>query len=58
VKLQVALDGDIESSLPIMQAVQAYIDIAEIDTPLIYQEGVMAARRLRRHYQTCSRSGR
>jgi 3-hexulose-6-phosphate synthase len=46
-KLQLALDGDIESSLTIMRATYQYVDIAEIGTPLVYREGVAAVRRLR-----------
>lgn len=46
-KLQLALDGDFEASLAILRAVRPYIDIAEIGTPLIFREGIAAARRLR-----------
>jgi 3-hexulose-6-phosphate synthase len=46
-KLQLALDGDIDSSITILQAVRPYIDIAEIGTPLVYREGIGVARRLR-----------
>jgi len=41
-KLQVALDGDLESSLSILRVIRPYIDIAEIGTPLIFREGLRA----------------
>ncbi len=47
IKLQLALDGDLDSSLGLVQAVRPYIDIAEIGTPLVYREGIVAAQRLR-----------
>jgi 3-hexulose-6-phosphate synthase len=46
-KLQLALDGDMDSSLAILNAVRQYIDIAEIGTPLIYREGIGAAKQVR-----------
>ncbi len=46
-KLQVALDGDWAHSLDVLHAVRPYIDIAEIGTPLVFREGMAAARRLR-----------
>jgi 3-hexulose-6-phosphate synthase len=46
-KLQLALDGEIESSFTILQATRQYIDIAEIGTPLVYREGIGVAIRLR-----------
>ncbi len=46
-RLQIALDGDLESSLKVLHAVQPYVGIAEIGTPLILEEGMAAARRLR-----------
>jgi len=46
-KLQVALDGDWAHSLDVLRAVRPYIDIAEIGTPLVFREGMAAARRLR-----------
>ena len=46
-KLQIALDGDIDQGLAVLQAVRPYVDIAEIGTPLIFREGLGAARRLR-----------
>jgi 3-hexulose-6-phosphate synthase len=49
-KLQVALDGDLHHSLAILQSVRPYIDIAEIGTPLIYREGMAAARQLRQAF--------
>ena len=47
-KLQLALDGDLQSSIAVLDATKTYIDIAEIGTPLIYREGVWAVRELRR----------
>jgi 3-hexulose-6-phosphate synthase len=49
-KLQLALDGDLDSSLATLRVVRPYVDIAEIGTPLIYQEGIGAARRLRSEF--------
>lgn len=46
-KLQLALDTDLPTSLSILQEVRPYIDIAEIGTPLIYREGMAAAKRIR-----------
>ena len=46
-KLQVALDGSYDHSFAILQAVRPHIDIAEIGTPLIFQEGLAAVRRIR-----------
>jgi len=46
-KLQVALDGDLAGALAVLKAVEPYVDIAEIGTPLIYREGMHAARRIR-----------
>lgn len=47
VRLQLALDGNLERSLQVLQVVRPYIDIAEIGTPLVYREGIAAAQRLR-----------
>ena len=49
-KLQVALDGDLDSSVAVLRAVRGVIDIAEIGTPLIIREGLRAARVLRREF--------
>jgi 3-hexulose-6-phosphate synthase len=49
-QLQLALDGDLSSSLAVLAAVRPYIDIAEIGTPLIYREGVAAVKMLRAAY--------
>ncbi len=46
-RLQLALDGDIDHSFAVLQAARPYIDIAEIGTPLVYREGIAAVRRLR-----------
>lgn len=46
-KLQLALDGDFRESMEVLTRVRPYIDIAEIGTPLIFREGLAAARRLR-----------
>ena len=49
-QLQLALDGDLSSSLAVLSQARPYIDIAEIGTPLIYREGVAAVRALRAAY--------
>lgn len=49
-KLQVALDGDLESAFAILAEVHPYIHIAEIGTPLIYREGMRAVRQIRDTY--------
>src|SRR5712691_7562686 len=49
-KLQLALDGELEPSLRILRAAHAHIDIAEIGTPLVYREGVAAVRRFRAEF--------
>ncbi|HJW82704.1 MAG TPA: 3-hexulose-6-phosphate synthase [Anaerolineae bacterium] len=49
-KLQIALDGGFDPSLAILRAVRPYIDIAEVGTPLIFQEGLSAVRRIRQAY--------
>jgi 3-hexulose-6-phosphate synthase len=49
-KLQVALDGELQPSLAILRAVAPYVGIAEIGTPLIYREGMHAVRVLRQHF--------
>ena len=41
-RLQVALDGDLEGSRSILQKIRPYIDIAEVGTPLIFREGLRA----------------
>lgn len=46
-KLQLALDGDLNSSIEVLHAVHSYIDIAEIGTPLIIREGMHAVARIR-----------
>ena len=49
-KLQIALDGDLPSTLTILSQVYPFIDIAEIGTPLIYREGIHAIRQIRAVY--------
>ncbi len=49
-KLQLALDGTLDQSLAVLRGVRPYIDIAEIGTPLILQEGMAAVRRVRQSY--------
>lgn len=46
-KLQLALDGGLRPSLDVLRAAAESIDIAEIGTPLIYREGMLAVRELR-----------
>jgi 3-hexulose-6-phosphate synthase len=45
-----ALDGPLGDSLAILRSVQAYIDIIEVGTPLIYREGMSAVRQIRQAY--------
>jgi 3-hexulose-6-phosphate synthase len=49
-KLQLALDGPLQSSLRILAMVRPYIDIAEIGTPLLYRQGIAAAHRFRQAF--------
>ena len=49
-KLQLALDGDLASALEILAEVHAFVDIAEIGTPLVFREGMNAVRRIRSEY--------
>jgi 3-hexulose-6-phosphate synthase len=44
-QLQIALDTPLNISLSILQKVRPFIDIAEIGTPQIFQEGIRAARK-------------
>jgi 3-hexulose-6-phosphate synthase len=46
-KLQLALDGNLQQGLAALEAAAPYIDIAEIGTPLIFREGVRAVREVR-----------
>ena len=53
-KLQLALDGDMSSTLEILEKVHPFIDIAEIGTPLVFREGMRAVRQVRAAYpQLC-----
>ena len=49
-KLQVALDSDFDSSLSILEQIHAYVDIAEVGTPLIYREGMRVVHAIRELY--------
>ena len=49
-RLQIALDGDLASSLAVLRAVRPSIDIAEIGTPLVLREGIAAARKIRAEF--------
>lgn len=50
-KLQIALDDvTLEEGLALVSKVQAQIDIIEIGTPLIYQEGMRAVRLFRKRF--------
>ncbi|GAB4544730.1 MAG: 3-hexulose-6-phosphate synthase [Anaerolineae bacterium] len=49
-RLQLALDGTLERSLQVLAAARPYIDIAELGTPLIYREGISAAKQVRALY--------
>ncbi len=47
-KLQLALDGELNDALAILESVDPYIDIAEVGTPLVFREGAAALRQIRR----------
>lgn len=49
-KLQLALDGPLEESLRVLRAAHAWVDVAELGTPLLLREGVGAIRRLRAEF--------
>jgi 3-hexulose-6-phosphate synthase len=49
-KLQLALDGSLDSSLELLEGVHPYIHIAEVGTPLIFREGIAAIREVCRRY--------
>jgi 3-hexulose-6-phosphate synthase len=49
-KLQLALDGNLQDSLAILEVVSTMIDIAEMGTPLIFHEGMNAARKIRERF--------
>ena len=49
-RLQVALDGTLADSLTVLEAVQPYVELAEIGTPLILREGVRAIKTIRQAY--------
>lgn len=52
--LQLALDGEMASTLFILEKAHPYIDIAEIGTPLVFREGMRAIRQVRAAYpQLC-----
>ncbi len=51
-KLQLALDGNLQDSLAILEAVSGIVDVAEIGTPLIYREGMNAVRKIRERFPT------
>jgi 3-hexulose-6-phosphate synthase len=46
-RLQLALDGSFPDSLAVLTRAKTYVDIAEIGTPLVFREGLEAARKLR-----------
>lgn len=49
-KLQLALDGNLQDSLAILEAVGGLVDMVEIGTPLIFREGMNAARIFRQRF--------
>ena len=49
-KLQIALDIDWSKASRILEQVQAYIDIVEIGTPLIFLEGLSLVERVREQF--------
>lgn len=50
-KLQIALDAPLNSSLEVLQKVRPYIDIAEIGTPQIFQSGIDVVAKYRAAFQ-------
>lgn len=49
-QLQLALDLAIADSFTVLEAVHEYIDVIEVGTPLVYQEGMQVVRTLRTAY--------
>ena len=50
-KLQLALDDlTLDEALELTEKVQDYIDIIEIGTPFVYQEGMRAVKMLKEHF--------
>lgn len=49
-QLQVALDTPLETSLKILQKIYPFVDIAEIGTPQIFQEGIGAVKEYQRAF--------
>lgn len=49
-RLQLALDGELDDALEILETAHPTIDIAEIGTPLIFREGMRAVRKARETY--------
>lgn len=49
-RLQLALDAPLTTSLSILRKVRPYIDIAEIGTPQIFQNGIVAASNYREEF--------
>lgn len=50
VRLQLALDGNLEESLAVLNVAHPFVDIIEVGTPLIYREGMAAVRQIRQIY--------
>jgi 3-hexulose-6-phosphate synthase len=46
VRLQVAFDDDLDSTLRVLREIFDLVDIAEVGTPLIYREGMHGVRRI------------
>lgn len=52
-ELQVALDcKDVSKALEVLEQIYPYIDIAELGTPLMYNEGTRAVREIKKRYPT------
>ncbi len=49
-QLQLALDDSVENGLKVLQDVHLFIDIIEVGTPLIYQEGMFGVDAIRKQY--------
>ena len=53
-ELQIALDGELDAALDILAQAYAFIDIAEVGTPLVFREGMNAVRQIRSAYPDLS----
>ena len=49
-ELQLALDGELNQAVAILEQAHSFIDIAEVGTPLVFREGMAAVHCLRAAY--------